>query len=101
VQLLCRHFCAKKVQTLNLNTKKLRAKLSYKKAARIMLVKLTPDLLTTPLTLTAKQSENGMVMKTRTIEKKVRRWAQIPGPSSHAEKETNYILRIFFLKKNK
>ncbi len=44
VQLLRRYFCAKKVQTLNLSTKKLGAKLSYKKAARIMLVKLTPDL---------------------------------------------------------
>ena len=46
--------------------------------------------------MTAKQSENGMVMKTRTIEKKVRRWAQIPGPSSHAGKEKNQI----FTKKN-
>jgi hypothetical protein len=34
-------FCAKKVQTLNLSTKKLCTKLSYEKAARIMLVKLT------------------------------------------------------------
>jgi 6-pyruvoyl-tetrahydropterin synthase len=38
------------------------------------------------ITLTAKQSENGMVMNTSTIEKKVKRCAQIPGPSSHAEK---------------
>jgi hypothetical protein len=43
VQLLRRYFCAKKVQTLNLTTKKLRAKLLYEKAARIMLVKLTPN----------------------------------------------------------
>jgi hypothetical protein len=41
------------------------------------------------ITLTAKQSENGMVMNTSTIEKKVKRCAQIPGPSSHAEKKQN------------
>jgi hypothetical protein len=41
-QLLRQYFCAKKVQTLNPSTKKLREKLSYKKAARIMLVKLIP-----------------------------------------------------------
>jgi hypothetical protein len=34
--------------------------------------------------LTAKQSEKGMVMKTRTMEKKVSRCAQMPGPSSQA-----------------
>ena len=38
-------------------------------------------------TLTAKQRENGMVMKTSRMEKKVRRWAQIPGPSSQAAKK--------------
>jgi hypothetical protein len=38
-QLLRRYLCAKKVQTLNLSTKKLRAKLLYEKAARIKLVK--------------------------------------------------------------
>ncbi len=37
-------FLRKKVQTLNLSTKKLRAKLSYEKAARIMLVKLHQEL---------------------------------------------------------
>jgi hypothetical protein len=41
VQFLHQYFCTKKVQTLNLSTKKLRAKLLYKKAARKMLVKLT------------------------------------------------------------
>jgi hypothetical protein len=41
------------------------------------------------ITLTAKQSENGMVMNTSTIEKKVKRCAQIPGPSSHAGKKQN------------
>jgi hypothetical protein len=43
------------------------------------------------VTLTAKQSENGMVMKTRTMEKKVNRWAQIPGPSSQAATEKDLI----------
>ncbi len=43
VQLLHWYFCAKKVHTLNLITKKLRAKLLYEKAARKMLVKLTPS----------------------------------------------------------
>jgi hypothetical protein len=42
VQLLRRYICAKKVQTLNLSTKKLCAKLSYEKAVHKMLVKLTP-----------------------------------------------------------
>jgi hypothetical protein len=36
-----RYFCAKKVQTLNLSMIKFHVKLSYEKAARIMLVKLT------------------------------------------------------------
>jgi hypothetical protein len=44
-QLLRRYFCANKVQTLNLSTKKLRAKLLCEKAAPIMLVKLTPSIL--------------------------------------------------------
>jgi hypothetical protein len=44
VQLLRQYFCAKKEQTLNLSTKKLRAKLSYEKAAHKMLVKLTPGV---------------------------------------------------------
>jgi hypothetical protein len=44
VQLLHRYFCAKKVQTLNLSTKELRAKLSHEKAALKMLVKLTPGI---------------------------------------------------------
>jgi hypothetical protein len=35
VQLLRRYFCAKKVQTLNLSTKKLREKLSYEKGADV------------------------------------------------------------------
>jgi hypothetical protein len=35
-------FAHKKVQTLNLSTKELGAKLSYEKAARKMLVKVTP-----------------------------------------------------------
>ncbi len=38
MQLLRRYFCAKKVQTLNLS----KQKLSYEKAARKMLMKLTP-----------------------------------------------------------
>jgi hypothetical protein len=38
---LPQHFCAKKDQTINISTKKLSAKLSYEKAARKMLVKLT------------------------------------------------------------
>ena len=41
VQLLRRYFCAKKVQTLYLSTKKLREKVSYEKASCIMSVKLT------------------------------------------------------------
>jgi hypothetical protein len=41
-RLLRRYFCAKKVQTLNLNTKKFWAKHLYEKAARKTLVKLTP-----------------------------------------------------------
>ena len=35
-------------------------------------------------TLTAKHNENGMVTKTRTIDKNVIRCAHNPGPSSHA-----------------
>ena len=38
------------------------------------------------LTLTAKHNENGMVTKTRTIERKVIKCAHKPGPSSHAAK---------------
>ncbi len=38
---LRQYFCAKKVQTYNISTKKLCAKLLYKKVARKMLVKLT------------------------------------------------------------
>ncbi len=41
-RLFRQYFYAKKVQTLNLSTKKFLAKLSYKKAARKMLVKSTP-----------------------------------------------------------
>jgi hypothetical protein len=41
VRLLRQYFCAKKVQTLNLSTKKFHEKLSYKKAMRKMLVKST------------------------------------------------------------
>jgi hypothetical protein len=44
VQLLRQYFCAKKVQTLNLSTKKLCPKLSYEKGVRKMLVKLTPGV---------------------------------------------------------
>ncbi len=44
MQLLRRYICAKKVQTLNLSTKKFHAKLSYEKSARKMLVKLTPGV---------------------------------------------------------
>jgi hypothetical protein len=40
---LRRYFCAKIVQTLNLSTKKICAKLSYEKAAHKMLVKLTRE----------------------------------------------------------
>ena len=35
-------------------------------------------------TLTAKQSDTGSVMKIRMMEQKVMRYAQMPGPSSHA-----------------
>ncbi len=42
VQLLHQQFCASKVQTLNLSTKNLRAQLTCVKAARRMLVKLSP-----------------------------------------------------------
>jgi hypothetical protein len=49
VQLLRRYFCAKKVHTLNLIIKKLLAKLSYEKAVRKMLVKLTPGVNPTKL----------------------------------------------------
>ncbi len=55
LQLLRRYFCAKKVQTLNLSTKKLCAKLSYEKAARKMLVKLTTGQ---HLSLPPKESSN-------------------------------------------
>ncbi len=41
-QLLHQYFCAKEVQTFNLSTKKLRAKISYEKATHKMFVKLTP-----------------------------------------------------------
>jgi hypothetical protein len=41
-RLLRRYSCAKKVRTLNLSTKKFCAKHSFVKAARKMLVKLTP-----------------------------------------------------------
>jgi hypothetical protein len=40
-QLLPQYLCARKVQTLNLSTKQLFVKLSYKKATREMLVKST------------------------------------------------------------
>ncbi len=40
----------------------------------------------TTITLTAKHREKGTVTNTRTMEKKVMRWAQMPGPSSHATK---------------
>jgi hypothetical protein len=42
---LRRYFCAEKVQTLNVSTKKLCEKFFYEKGARRMLVKLTSDLL--------------------------------------------------------
>jgi hypothetical protein len=42
--LLCQYFGAKKVHTLNLSTKKFRAKHLNEKAARKMLMKLTPSL---------------------------------------------------------
>ena len=42
------------------------------------------------LTLTVTQRESGMVTRTRTNETKVRMVAQIPGPSSSAEKEGGY-----------
>jgi hypothetical protein len=43
---ICANILApKKVQTLNVSTKNLRAKLLYEKAARKMLVKLTPGFL--------------------------------------------------------
>ena len=42
-QLLRQNPCAKKVQTYNVSTKKLLKTLSYEKAARKMLMKLTPD----------------------------------------------------------
>ena len=38
------------------------------------------------LTLTAKHNENGMVTKTRRIDRKVIKCAHKPGPSSHAAK---------------
>jgi hypothetical protein len=47
---LRRYLCAKKVQTFNLITKKLRAKLSYEKAARKMLVKLFSSLTQNKIT---------------------------------------------------
>ena len=43
--------------------------------------------LSLELTLTVTQSESGIVTRTRTKETKVRMVAQIPGPSSSAEKE--------------
>jgi hypothetical protein len=43
-RLLRQYFCAKKVQALNLSTKKSRPKLLYEKAASKMLVKLTPSV---------------------------------------------------------
>jgi hypothetical protein len=39
-----RSFCASKVQTKNVSTKKLRAQLTYVKAARRIMVKLTPSV---------------------------------------------------------
>jgi hypothetical protein len=40
-------FCAKKVQTSNVSTKKLLVKLSYEKPTRKMLAKLTPGRIST------------------------------------------------------
>ena len=42
--------------------------------------------------MTVTQSESGMVTRTRTKETKVRIVAQIPGPSSSAEKEGRSVL---------
>jgi hypothetical protein len=43
-----------------------------------------------------KQSEKGRVRMRRRMEQRVRMYAQIPGPSSHAEILYIYIFRGFF-----